>query len=89
MEKRGISQYDLYMNYGIHRSLLDCLRHNKNIETFTLNKLCTIVICVILQNTFRMKQIQTRISETSPDFFCPVQERFVLQFFCKNKSFFV
>ena len=45
MEKRGISQYDLYMNYGIHRSLLDRLRHNKNIETFTLNKLCTILNC--------------------------------------------
>ena len=45
MEKRGISQYDLYMNYGIHRSLLDRLRHNKNIGTFTLNKLCTILNC--------------------------------------------
>ena len=37
MRKRGITQYDLYTKYGINRSVLDRLRHNKNIEIFTID----------------------------------------------------
>lgn len=47
MKKRGISQYNLYTDYGVERSLLDRLRHNKNIEIYTLDRLCTILECDI------------------------------------------
>ena len=47
MKKRGISQYDLYEHYEITRSLLDRLRKNKNIEIFTLDRLCSILHCDI------------------------------------------
>ena len=47
MKKRGISQYNLYNDYGIDRSLLDRLRHNKNVEIFTLDRLCTVLKCDI------------------------------------------
>ena len=45
MKKRGISQYDLYTHYGIRHSLLDKLRHNRNIEIYTLDYLCSILDC--------------------------------------------
>ena len=47
MKERGISQYKLYNDYGIERSLLDRLRHNKNVEIYTLDRLCTILKCDI------------------------------------------
>ena len=47
MKKRGISQYALYTYYGIDRSLLDRLRKNKNIEIYTLDRICTILDCNI------------------------------------------
>lgn len=43
MKKKGISQYDLYMKHRISKYTLDRLRHNKNIETFTLNKICKVL----------------------------------------------
>ncbi len=45
MEKRGITQYTLYERYNIPRSLLHRLRNNMNIETNTLDRLCTILKC--------------------------------------------
>ena len=45
MEKRGISQYDLYTHYGISNSFLDKLRHNKNVEIRSLDILCGILNC--------------------------------------------
>ena len=47
MKERGISQYDLYEHYEITRSLLDRLRKNKNIEIFTIDRLCSILDCNI------------------------------------------
>ena len=47
MKERGISQYKLYQDYGINRSLLNRLRHNLNIEVYTLDRLCTILKCDI------------------------------------------
>lgn len=47
MKERGISQYDLYEHYEITRSLLDRLRKNKNIEIFTIDRLCSILHCNI------------------------------------------
>ncbi len=45
MKKRGFSTYKLIHQYGISRSLLDRLKHNKPISTVTVNDLCTILSC--------------------------------------------
>ena len=45
MKKRGITTYQLIQRYGVSRSLLDRLRHNKPISTVTLNDLCTYLDC--------------------------------------------
>ena len=45
MKERGITQYDLYTRYGVTNSLLDRLRHNRNIEINTIDRLCNILNC--------------------------------------------
>ena len=45
LKAKGISTYKLITDYGISRSLLDRLKHNKPISTVTLNDLCTILNC--------------------------------------------
>jgi len=47
MKEKGITQYDLYTYYGINRSQLHRLRNNMNIETNTINKLCSILECEV------------------------------------------
>ncbi len=45
MKKKGVTTYKLINDYGISRSLLDRLKHNKPITTVTLNDLCKILGC--------------------------------------------
>jgi DNA-binding Xre family transcriptional regulator len=45
LKVRGISTYKLIQQYGISRSLLDRLKHNKPISTVTLNDLCIMLSC--------------------------------------------
>ena len=45
MKKRGISQYDLYTHHNVNPSQLDRLRHNKNVEVNTIDRLCNILQC--------------------------------------------
>ena len=45
MKKKGVSTYKLINQYGISRSLLDRLKHNKPITTVTLNDLCRFLSC--------------------------------------------
>ena len=47
MRLKGISQYDLYTHHNINRLQLDRLRHNKNIEVNTIDKLCNILHCKV------------------------------------------
>lgn len=47
MKEKGISQYDLSTKYKVNNALLHKLRHNLNIEAFTLDKLCNILDCKI------------------------------------------
>lgn len=47
MKERGISQYDLYTHYNVNRSQINRLKHNQNVETNTLDKLCNILNCRI------------------------------------------
>ena len=45
LRERGISTYKLIHQYGISRSLLDRLKHNRAISTVTINDLCLILGC--------------------------------------------
>ncbi len=47
LKKKGVSTYKLINEYGISRSLLDRLKHNKPISTVTLNDLCNILKCKV------------------------------------------
>lgn len=45
LKEKSISTYKLIQSYGISRSLLDRLKHNKPISTVTLNDLCRFLDC--------------------------------------------
>jgi DNA-binding Xre family transcriptional regulator len=45
LREKNISTYKLINTYGISRSLIDRLKHNKPISTVTLNDLCSILDC--------------------------------------------
>ena len=45
LKEKGISTYKLINEYGISRSLLNRLKHNRPISTVTLNDLCSILHC--------------------------------------------
>ena len=45
LKEKGVSTYKLINEYGISRSLLDRLKHNRPISTVTLNDLCNILHC--------------------------------------------
>ena len=45
IQEKGISTYKLINQYGVSRSLLDRLKHNRPISTVTLNDLCTYLDC--------------------------------------------
>ena len=47
LKKKNISTYKLIHEFGISRSLLDRLKHNRAISTVTLNDLCTILQCTV------------------------------------------
>ena len=48
MKQRGITQYKLIHKYGFSSGQLDRLRKNEPVSTFTLNKLCDILDCEII-----------------------------------------
>lgn len=45
LKEKNISTYKLINTYGISRSLLDRLKHNKPISTVTINDLCAFLDC--------------------------------------------
>lgn len=47
LKEKGFSTYKLINEYGISRSLLDRLKHNRPISTVTLNDLCQILHCKV------------------------------------------
>ena len=47
LREKGLSTYKLINQYGISRSLLDRLKHNKPVTTVTLNDLCKILNCKV------------------------------------------
>jgi DNA-binding Xre family transcriptional regulator len=47
MKQKGISQYKLIKEYNISSGQLDRLRKNANVNTYTLNQLCSILDCTL------------------------------------------
>ena len=47
LKEKGISTYKLITQYGISRSLIDRLKHNKPISTVTINDLCSFLDCKV------------------------------------------
>ena len=47
LKEKDISTYKLINQFGVSRSLLDRLKHNKPISTVTLNDLCTYLDCQV------------------------------------------
>ena len=47
LSQKGVTSYALNRILGISASALQSLKHNKNVSTSTLNKLCTILQCDI------------------------------------------
>ena len=45
LKKKNISTYKLIHMFGVSRSLLDRLKHNKPISTVTIHDLCVILDC--------------------------------------------
>lgn len=47
LKNKSISTYKLINEFGVSRSLLDRLKHNKPISTVTINDLCTFLDCKV------------------------------------------
>ncbi len=47
LKEKNISTYKLINTYGVSRSLLDRLKHNKPISTVTINDLCSFLDCKV------------------------------------------
>ena len=45
LKEKGVSTYKLITQYGVSRSLIDRLKHNKPISTVTLDDLCRFLDC--------------------------------------------
>ncbi len=45
MKARGVTTYKLINEYGVSRSLIDRLKHNKPVTTVTVNDLCRFLDC--------------------------------------------
>ena len=48
LKEKGITQYDLITKYGMSRGTLDNLKHNRSITLVTLNDLCNMFDCDIV-----------------------------------------
>ena len=45
LKNRNLSTYKLVKDFGVSRSLLDRLKHNKPISTQTIDDLCSFLKC--------------------------------------------
>lgn len=61
MQERGITQYDLYTKYNMNRAQLHRLRHNQNIESNIIDRLCNILDC-------NVEDIMTHIKDDNNSF---------------------
>ena len=47
LKEKNISTYKLINTFGVSRSLIDRLKHNKPISTVTVNDLCRFLNCKV------------------------------------------
>lgn len=47
IKAKGISTYKLINQYGLSRSLIDRLKHNKPLTTVTIDDLCKLLDCKV------------------------------------------
>ena len=47
LKEKNITTYKLIHQFGVSRSLLDRLKHDKPISTVTLNDLCSFLNCKV------------------------------------------
>ncbi len=47
LKKKGVSTYKLINEFGVNRSLIDRLKHDKPITTVTINELCGFLNCTV------------------------------------------
>ena len=63
LKEKNISTYKLINTYGVSRSLLDRLKHNKHISTVTINDLCSFLDCnvenILIYINDNNKKLQT------------------------------
>ena len=59
IKEKNVSTYKLINSYGISRSLIDRLKHNKPISTVTLNDLCAILDCRVEDILLYLKDEET------------------------------
>ena len=45
LKQKGVSTYRLIQEFGVSRSLLDRLKHNKPMSTQTIDDLCSFLDC--------------------------------------------
>lgn len=45
MDKKNISQYSLIYDYDISSLIINKLKHNKNVNVSTIDRLCNILDC--------------------------------------------
>lgn len=58
MKKKGFTTYKLINEFGVSRSLIDRLRHNKPISTVTLDDLCRFLDCTVEEILVYVKEEQ-------------------------------
>lgn len=68
MKKKNISQYQLIYKYSISRGQLSRIKHNQNLNTYTINRLCEILDC-------NVEDIMEYISDDIPLLNTPVTSK--------------
>ena len=58
MKKKGFTTYKLINEFGVSRSLIDRLKHNKPISTVTLDDLCRFLDCTVEEILVYVKEKQ-------------------------------
>ena len=47
LKEKNLTTYRLIRYYGVSRSLIDRLKHNRPLSTVTINDLCTMLECPV------------------------------------------
>ena len=61
MKEKGVTTYTLINKYGVSRSLIDRLKHNKPISTQILDDLCGFLDCQVEDILEYQKDCRTEV----------------------------